>query len=746
MIKKISLNLLLFLSANLFAGTLTYHFSEICVSTDSSVQKRIVQKPGHPSLEYFVAKFALPVNVDQTSITLSSIPETTTTEVSGYIPPVGPITNNTDKTQIWPQGINQITGECDSIYNSEKFYPNSNVEIKSIDKLWEYTIVTVAYYPVCYNPSRNQIIKYPDCNITLSWKLNNNPLLINAPHAFINKMATRLRNIVINKDASYIETNISTSKNLMRSNKSFNAEKEGYLIVTTDTIRHYNSIAINKFKDLKEKQGYNVFIIDEDDYNNGTCVKDDNEGAVKIRTWIRNHYVSMNISYVLLLGDPNNSSSKNTRNYHASKVPQEKYANVPMMAASPYITPKFTATPDDDIHILDVCWTDFYYGELSAPSWDLDGDGYLGEIDDDGILESGTGADRCAEVSVGRFPIYYYSNYTNSKEDHNVSELEIVPFENYVDKLIKYSNESDISWRSNALLINPDIQLGNTNPPTYMYPEAVLNEIVKPADFGFHRIYDEWYFISNLGITIEPETFYATEDNVINVWNSGKYGFVNWLTHGTFFGMPKYGIVNGKPVVIDFIQIYGTRAIQIISSKRIDELSSTNPAIVFMGSCSLALPAATKNIAYTSLLSGCIGNIAATVPTYGWDDTYIYSNSPTLPGIGYSFSNEIINNKQPIGDALVRLRADTPLQNNPYYWTNYLAMNVFGDPSVSIADKGMPPEFSHPSGYHDAYMLGDLVSYKLAGDSSFRVYKSLADNNVWSPEDAPSLWSEQTSW
>lgn len=46
------------------------------------------------------------------------------------------------------------------------------------------------------------------------------------------------------------------------------------------------------------------------------------------------------------------------------------------------------------------------------------------------------------------------------------------------------------------------------------------------------------------------------------------------------------------------------------------------------------------------------------------------------------------------------------------------------------------PEFVQPTGGHDAYSAGDRVMY------NGKVYESLIDNNVWSPDTYPQGWSE----
>ena len=53
---------------------------------------------------------------------------------------------------------------------------------------------------------------------------------------------------------------------------------------------------------------------------------------------------------------------------------------------------------------------------------------------------------------------------------------------------------------------------------------------------------------------------------------------------------------------------------------------------------------------------------------------------------------------------------------------------VEGDTNVTI------PDFVQPTGAHDAYMKGDAITY------NGKIYKSVIDNNVWSPDTYPTGW------
>ena len=60
---------------------------------------------------------------------------------------------------------------------------------------------------------------------------------------------------------------------------------------------------------------------------------------------------------------------------------------------------------------------------------------------------------------------------------------------------------------------------------------------------------------------------------------------------------------------------------------------------------------------------------------------------------------------------------------------------------TEVAPPGEIPVWKQPTGAQDAYMLGDKVWYP---EKNTTVYRSLIDNNVWSPE-VSGLWEEVTS-
>lgn len=75
-------------------------------------------------------------------------------------------------------------------------------------------------------------------------------------------------------------------------------------------------------------------------------------------------------------------------------------------------------------------------------------------------------------------------------------------------------------------------------------------------------------------------------------------------------------------------------------------------------------------------------------------------------------------------------------------WVSLIPANVWEPGGAGwrevTEEGGAPPEWVQPSGAHDAYNTGDLVTFQGA------VYRSKIDGNTWSPEAYPAGWEEVT--
>ncbi len=68
-------------------------------------------------------------------------------------------------------------------------------------------------------------------------------------------------------------------------------------------------------------------------------------------------------------------------------------------------------------------------------------------------------------------------------------------------------------------------------------------------------------------------------------------------------------------------------------------------------------------------------------------------------------------------------------------WTPDAAPSLY----VRVAEPGTIPVWKQPTGAQDAYNAGDKVYFP---DRDGKIYESLIDNNVWSPESYPAGWKE----
>lgn len=73
-------------------------------------------------------------------------------------------------------------------------------------------------------------------------------------------------------------------------------------------------------------------------------------------------------------------------------------------------------------------------------------------------------------------------------------------------------------------------------------------------------------------------------------------------------------------------------------------------------------------------------------------------------------------------------------------WAAVRALQDSGSSDDTIHDttSDTVAEWKQPTGAHDAYMRGDKMVY-----TDGKVYKSLIDNNVWSPDVYPNGWAEE---
>lgn len=87
----------------------------------------------------------------------------------------------------------------------------------------------------------------------------------------------------------------------------------------------------------------------------------------------------------------------------------------------------------------------------------------------------------------------------------------------------------------------------------------------------------------------------------------------------------------------------------------------------------------------------------------------------------------------------VRVRYEDKLYRCVQAHTSQIGWEPPATPALwtEVAKPGEIPVWKQPTGAQDAYNTGDLVHYP---DVDGPVYRSIVDNNVWSPADYPQGW------
>ncbi len=289
-------------------------------------------EPGEPELPFYTYTFLLPPEADirHVQVTISELSEEVLPGTFEVKP--GPPLGYQGKT-FWPEGKTIVDGRDVAVYSSDAFFPGAYAGIVTHGKMWRYNLVQVTVNPYRYNPVARKLKRLTGGELTVTFPTVSQQVpTVKMPYG----VTAKVRKLVDN----YNEIAPQYGRFESRSRPS----KRGLAIITTAAIQS-GSQNLQAYIDSKDKNGYEVYLVPELEWNTGSGDKCD-----KIRRWIKSNYESKQIEFLLLIGDPTPSSGD---------VPMKKSGSTP---------------------------TEWYYNELSGS----------------GISSS----DVYAEVHVGRFPVY----------------------------------------------------------------------------------------------------------------------------------------------------------------------------------------------------------------------------------------------------------------------------------------------------------------------------------------------------
>lgn len=444
----------------------------------SGTNLQYLSQTGEPALPSYIVKVLLPPDADPATlqVQLSGL-EFHPVPGSWEVRPTPPLAT-WDGLQVrveWPEGISSPDGKNRNIYGKNERYPTRLLKTAQTGRMRRWRLIDIPVVLFQYNPVAKALYRLKSATVAVRFQRENITSTTSLPVTTIPDHigAAKLRRSVINFDdvAPLYGALMPTSASTQAGN--------GYVIITTSSIESGSS-QLADFVDHVESKGFDVQVITEGTWGGGTG----DAAAENLRSWLQSHYLSQNIEYVLLIGNPNPSTG-----------------NVPMKM----LWPRHNATTNTQYKNAP---SDFYYADLTG-DWDLDGDGYYGEYGDD----FGTGGvDRNWDVLVGRIPNY-----------GSMTDLDGI-----LAKIIAYGGSplESINWRRNVLL---PMEPSDSSTPGYQLGEEIKDDIVIPkGSWGYHRVYDESY-----GLSPAPETVPCSKTNVTNAWNGTPFGSVFWWTHGS---------------------------------------------------------------------------------------------------------------------------------------------------------------------------------------------------------------------
>ena len=288
--------------------------------------------------------------------------------------------------------------------------------------------------------------------------------------------------------------------------------------------------------------------------------------------------------------------------------------------------------------------TDFYYAELSFPdnqSWDADGDHRWGEDSDP--------VDYYSEVTIGRIP---WSDPTT--------------VEHICEKSVNYELNNDPSFKKNILLLGAFFWDDDPNPRTdnAVLMEYKINSDLHPwmLDWTMTRLYE-------MGYSTYPMDYDLTNYNVVNVWSSGTFSFVNWAGHGSPTACYRY-----HPST-PFIELSDC-----------PQLNDDYPAIIFADACSNS-DTDYMNIGQAMLKQGGVGFIGATKVALGcpgWTNPY----SGSSQSMDYFFTTSVTSGEYTQGEAhqfaLQEMYVNGLWNDNKYEMFEW--SSLWGNPDLGMAE------------------------------------------------------------
>lgn len=577
--------------------------------------------PGNPVLPRKTYNFALPPDADLSTIELDLIASDQHVLDGSYAIAPGPeLRAQSNPRHAAPDGDrHQGTVEPNpEVYERDALFPKTCVELLPYAQMRGWKYARVAFTPFQYNPVSGTLVLIETASIGISYQ-----------RCVDGRLDATARDILMDDVAAQILDNYEAMTDVYAEDA---APEQGqptydYVIITTNAIEA-NSTKLADFVLHKEGRGHSVLVVTEDEFGSLTG-QAPNHKAEKIRQWLINNYLSMEIEYVLLIGDPSPYESGE--------------GDIPMKMC----WPRLGALRDPEYQ---ECPTDYFYADLGG-DWDkVDHDEYneyYGEWED---YVSPGGVNLGPEVYVGRIPVY----------DADYGALDRI-----LQKTIDYASSTEMAWRQSALLL-----MGYFNSYTdgaYL-AEQMKDDYLNAAGFSTWTMYQQGSVCAAADSVFTSNEELRSGTTVPNRWAANDFGIVCWLGHGDQISVQAGydGCSDGR----------------FMRSSDCALLDDSHSSFTYQCSCLNGYPENDSNLQYAILHNGGIGTVGATRVSWYLPGQAEFTNTSTNAGIGYEYVRRLANN-EPSGPALYNSKQSLPI-TGPESLMNIYDFNLYGDPAMGL--------------------------------------------------------------
>jgi hypothetical protein len=450
--------------------------------------------PGKPGLPQRTVTYALPPDADLQSMVVSvATASYHTVRLDAPVRPAAPWQTAENGDLFFGDAKHVVNGMDADVYSSDSVYPESPVRLEGVSQLRRWKLARIIVNPVLYNPEQQSLRQYSRIAFSISFKRDSTTRSDALTADTV--MDLRAQAVIANADEAAawypdsrqgMETGITSG--------------EVFVVMTTDQIFNEST---NLFGLVEHKRalGYTVHTVTETTVDGSAAATGWNEvtgqspngKADRMRKWLQDNYVSMDIKYLLLVGNPNPA---------ANELPMKE------LHYQAYVYP-----------------VDCYFSDMTG-NWDIDGNGLFGNETND--VELAGGVDLSPEFYVGRIPVYT----SDAQWPHILRSILL--------KSMKYELEPNINWRRSGLL--PE-SFSNADTDGAYLAEHTRDNILSPKGYSAYTLYEQGSVNTNYDsvFTSDEELL---DDATVQHWMNESYGMVLWWAHGWSRGASVYAAGN----------------------------------------------------------------------------------------------------------------------------------------------------------------------------------------------------------